>query len=220
MNNKEFLNEENYQTGKKKIITLALIILICGILLGGTLITIGIIKSSKIGKSTTDVVEKEDIQSQIDSLENELVSLKAQKNKEFMENSFSEEYYRLDNEISKKEREISNLKEKNWKDENGFNSFDTTFEKSKYIPLYMFGAFIIISTIMVSGYIYMFAKRREILSFTAQQVMPVAQEGMEKMAPTIGKVGKEITKEMAPAYGEVAKEISKGIKEGLNDKEK
>lgn len=46
------------------------------------------------------------------------------------------------------------------------------------------------------------AKRREVIAFTAQQVMPVAKEGMEKMAPTAGVV---------------AKEISKGIKEGLKD---
>ena len=40
---------------------------------------------------------------------------------------------------------------------------------------------------------------------------------IEKMAPTIGKVGGEIAKNMAPVYGEIAKEISKGIKEGLKE---
>lgn len=38
--------------------------------------------------------------------------------------------------------------------------------------------------------------------------MPVAQEGIEKMAPTIGKV-----------EAEVAKGISKGIKEGQKEAE-
>ena len=47
--------------------------------------------------------------------------------------------------------------------------------------------------------------------------MPVAQEGIEKMAPTIGKAGASIAKEMAPVYGEAAKEIAKGIKEGLKE---
>ena len=72
---------------------------------------------------------------------------------------------------------------------------------------------------MFSFAIYMFAKRREIVSFTTQQVMPVAQEGMEKMAPTVGKVGASVAKEMAPMYGEIAKEISKGIKEGQKEAE-
>ena len=85
----------------------------------------------------------------------------------------------------------------------------------------MIGGFIIIAACMIAGSIYMTTKQREILAFHTQQVMPVAQEGMEKMAPTIGKTGASIAKEMAPAYGEIAKEISKGIKEGLkNDDEK
>ena len=46
------------------------------------------------------------------------------------------------------------------------------------------------------------AHKREITSFTAQQVMPVAQEGIEKMAPTVGNA---------------AKEIARGIKEGLSE---
>ena len=43
-------------------------------------------------------------------------------------------------------------------------------------------------------------KRREMLAFVTQQTMLVAQEGIEKMAPTLGKV---------------AEEISKGIKNGM-----
>ena len=95
------------------------------------------------------------------------------------------------------------------------DGFYKSYESSKSIPFYMFGAFFIIASCMFAGAIFMFTKRREILAFQAQQVMPVAKEGLEGMAPTIGKVGKTIVKDMAPAYGEVAKEISKGIKEGL-----
>ena len=61
---------------------------------------------------------------------------------------------------------------------------------------------------MISLGLFMTAKRRKMLAFTTQQVMPVAQEGIEKMAPTIGKVG-----------AEVAKGISKGIKEGQKEAE-
>ena len=50
--------------------------------------------------------------------------------------------------------------------------------------------------------------------------MPVVKEGLEEMAPTIGKAGAAIGKEMAPVYGQAAKEIAKGIKEGLKDKDK
>lgn len=64
------------------------------------------------------------------------------------------------------------------------------------------------------------SKRRNIMAYTMQQTMPVAQEGIEKIAPTIGKAGASIAKEMTPIYGEIAKEIGKGIKEGMQDKDK
>ena len=46
---------------------------------------------------------------------------------------------------------------------------------------------------------------REISAFTTQQQMPVAKEGIEKMAPSVGVA---------------AKEIAKGVKEGLKDEDK
>lgn len=52
--------------------------------------------------------------------------------------------------------------------------------------------------------IFTVAFKREMTAFSAQQVMPVAQEGVEKMAPTVGKA---------------AGEIAKGVKEGLKDDE-
>ena len=83
------------------------------------------------------------------------------------------------------------------------------------------GGFLIGPGVMCTfiGFIMRFVigNRREIMAYTTQQVMPVAQEGIEKMAPTIGKAGASIAKEMAPVYGSIAKEISKGIKEGLKD---
>ena len=116
-------------------------------------------------------------------------------------------------QLNKKNLEISSIDDE-------FSDFNKSMDSSNNIPFYMFGAFIIIASAMTSGTVYMFAKRREILAFSAQQVMPVAQEGIEKMAPTIGKAGASIAKEMAPVYGNIAKEISKGIKDGLNNEEK
>ena len=44
---KEFLTEENYERGKKKIKTIALIILIVGVLIGGSLIVTGLVKQGQ-----------------------------------------------------------------------------------------------------------------------------------------------------------------------------
>ncbi len=56
---------------------------------------------------------------------------------------------------------------------------------------------------------FLIGNRREIMAYTTQQVMPIAQEGMEKMAPTVGS-----------AVGTIGKELAKGIKEGLNEADK
>ncbi len=271
MEKKKFLNEEDYQRNKKKITKIAIIILIAGILIGGSLIVTGLIKQNETNSQYSEdskadlqkqidderqnlLTKKEeleqgiqesvnDIQTQIDNLETELAALKAEQNNEFRANGFSEKYYTLENNIDKIDSEIDELEAKITEEKNktnvidnvlsdtlnycafnkaqnneytskycslknqlnNLNDFNKSFTSSKYIPFYIFGAFIIIASAMIAGSIYMFAKRREIFAFTTQQVMPVAKEGIE---------------EMAPAIGNVAKEISKGIKEGTKDDKK
>ena len=58
--------------------------------------------------------------------------------------------------------------------------------------------------IIIGIYLKTTSHMREITAFTIQQTMPVAKEGIEKIAPAAGKV---------------AKEIVKGVKEGLKDEE-
>ena len=57
--------------------------------------------------------------------------------------------------------------------------------------------------------ILVIAHKREITAFTVQQTMPLMQEGVEKITPTVSN-----------AAGSIAKEISKGIQEGKNEAEK
>ena len=78
--------------------------------------------------------------------------------------------------------------------EDASSSFNKKFDSNNSIPYYMFGGFIIAASLMISVSIYTFAKRREILAFSAQQVMPVAKEGIEKMTPTVSKSVEEITR--------------------------
>ena len=107
----------------------------------------------------------------------DVTSIKAQQNAEFHKNGFSEKYYELDAQLQKAESAI---------------------------PLFIFGGFIIIASCIISGSIFISTKRRELLAYHAQQIRPVAQEGVEKMAPSVGVA---------------AKEIAKGIKEGLKEDE-
>lgn len=238
---KEFLTEENYEKGKKKIMRIALIVFIVGVLLGGSLIITGIIKTNEVKKQNEQASQQveqnsqtrtasdvqadiDSVQAKIDTLEIEIGNLKTEQNKIFRDDyGFSDRYYEKDAEIKAKQRELyklesqlSNYKSELWKINSGYNDTQKEIEKakntistSKYVPLYMFGVFIIVASCMITFSIYMFGKRREIIAFTAQQVMPVAQEGIEKMTPTVGNVA-----------GSIARDITKGIKEGLKDDEK
>ena len=298
---KEFLTEENYERGKKKLKMIAIIVLVIGLLIGGSLITVGILKQSKTNSNySEDTIKKlqNDIEAEKVSLETKKTELKGKRDealrveKQNLENKKQElisKGIKYDNSTKYDDGESYDLKvitnaldpsfnycafdeyENNVitrdycllssnKDEdsiainviervlsiefnycvgdtknnmytsrycslvsqlNDKSDFNKEFDSYDSIPFYIIGGFIIIASCMFAGSIYMTTKQREILAFHAQQVMPVAQEGIEKMAPTIGKAGASIAKEMAPAYGEVAKEISKGIKEGLkSDDEK
>ena len=59
------------------------------------------------------------------------------------------------------------------------------------------------------GIMMITAHRREITAYTMQQTMPVAQEGIEKITPTV-----------ANAAESIAQSISKGIKDGMKDEDK
>ena len=293
---KEYLTEENYEKGKKKLKMIAIIVLVIGLLIGGSLITVGILKQSKtnsnyseetIKKLQNDIeVEKVNLETKKTELEGkrdealrvekqnlenkkqELISKGIKYNysteyddgesydlkiitkaldpsfdycafDEYKNNGLTKDYCLLSSNkdedsiaISAIESVLStnlnycigNIKNNTYTSHycslvsqlNDKSDFNKEFDSYDSIPFYMIGGFIIIASCMIAGSIYMTTKQREILAFHTQQVMPVAQEGMEKMAPTIGKTGASIAKEMAPAYGEIAKEISKGIKEGLS----
>ena len=271
MENKEFLNEEKYQRGKKKIIIVALIILIVGLLVGGSLIGVGISKQRKVNNNYSDtnksvqkeklekegnkisqdietekqnlISSKSELEAKIKPTKDEIKSLEretftgfndayyARKDKieeleksikedektisviddaldegfdhcafdEAKNNKYTSKYCSLKNELRANKEKLENLDDE-------YSDFNKDFDSFGSIPFYMFGAFVIIVSASVALSIYFFAKRREIVAFTAQQVMPVAQEGIEKMAPTVGN-----------AAGEIAKGIKKGLKDSDNE---
>lgn len=215
MEKKELLSEEKYEKTKNMISKVAVVILVVGLLIGGSLIATGIVKSNQAANESAAIVESvDDLQVELEDVKSQLAKLEAEQDAEFMANGFSEKYYTIANQIETLKTRKSELTSEISKINNGW--YDNDIQSSaKTAPYYMGGAFIIIASLMISGSVFMFSKRREMLAFQMQQVMPVATEGLEKVAPTVAKVGKDVMKEMAPAYGEMAKEISKGIKEGI-----
>ena len=145
MDNKEYLNEENYQKTNKKVGSTGKILLIIGLCVLGLGILLIIIGLLNFGSSAAQTIQ-------------------------------------LDGDVSR--------------------------TAGKAIGGFLFFAFGgLMSTAgfglsVAGGIVLIISHRRGIAAYTTQQVMPVAQEGINKMAPTIGNA---------------AKEIAKGIKEGINE---
>lgn len=194
----KYLNEEKYQKAEKSITLVAILVLVVGLCIGGFLIYKGVAKpgTSKV----------EELKVQLETKKSELEA-KGIKFSSFTKYSDGEAY---DLKI------ITNALDPSF-DHCAFDEYKNNSITKEYCAAKnstgdfassgstMLGAFICIATCMISGFIFMFAKQRHIVAFQAQQVMPVAKEGIDEMAPTIGKA---------------AGEIAKGIKKGLSDDEK
>jgi len=249
MGNKKYLTEENYEKGKKKLKTVALIILILGIIIGGILIATGFVKQGKVNSNYSEEnkatitaqleTEKQNLLQKKNDLETKIKPVEDQIKKLQREpfTGFNDAYYERQDKIEELQESIAtdtsainvinnaldenfghckfdNVKNNTYTSKycslklqlEDFTDFNKDFDSFGSIPFFMFGGIIILVSCMIAGIIYMITKRREIIAFSAQQVMPVAKEGIDEMAPTIGN-----------AVGTIGKELTKGIKEGLKD---
>ena len=130
----------------------------------------------------------DNVNEQIAELENKEASLKAKQNVVFRTEGFSEEYYRLNNEISHVQDEIWDLESQQRK-----GKFFGTVGVFMLIPIIIFA--IVVITIITS-----IIKMSKISKH--QIVHPSERVGheMEKMASMMGKVAAEMAKEMNPEY--------------------
>lgn len=208
----EHLNEEKYQKTSKKMFWIGI-----GIMLLGVIITI-IILIPKLKPQKNEEELKKQLADLKPALEERYAELEGKgveeswdyKNKEgyemFLIDTALDPYYEkcenssryTDNDTT---REYCKVKAELYNLNDSFANGRIMFT---LVPALMF----LLPCLAIGGMIVMISKRREITAFTAQQIMPVAQEGIEKMTPTIGS-----------AAGTIGKEIAKGIKEGLKEDE-
>lgn len=227
MNEKnELLNEDRYQKLNKKLFFAGLGVIIMGIVIALIICVPRIISGSKNNK--------EQLQQQLNQLkpglEKKYTDLKEKGVTESWDYKDKEGYemflidIALDPNYSKCEhssrysdndttREYCKIKAKLYDANSSFSNGRIMFS---IVPAFM----VLMPCLAIGAMLILISKRRSIMAYTMQQTMPVAEEGIEKIAPTIGKAGASIAKEMAPAYKEVAKEVAKGIKEGINEADK
>lgn len=201
----KYLNEANYKKTQKFFIIIAIAILVVGLAVSTLLLVLGIHKKQN-PKDTSNY------QAQIERLESEMASLETQKTEEFHANGISVKFNSLQNQYDKKLNEKVKLENK---------IFDAEHDSS-HIFLFFGAGVVFLISVSTSISLFVIAYRRNLLAFGAQQVMPIAQEGIEHMAPSIGKASEEISKGitkgieyMAPTIGKAAEEIGKGITTGI-----
>ena len=223
-NKKEYLSEENYQKTKKKITKASIIILIVGLVLGIGLILVGVVSQSNAKKTNEERYNEayKASQEKADAANARLKEIETEKTE--LNNQIQTKQYSCDSldmmapnwyadktkcrgEVSALRSQVNELEMEEFQLENA--NYTVYYDKVpaiKYIIFYVLGGIVILASASTSGIIYLIAKRREITAFTVQQTMPLAQEGIEKMAPTVGN-----------AVGTIGKSIAKGIKEGINE---
>ena len=202
----KYLKEENYQKTKNMLKIVGIAIILCGLVIGGLIVYNGF-KSESIYNKDKDL--------KLNILNKELTTLKER------EKVLQEEYANnLDfSNTSKIMLELSNVKSDIMDKESEIYKLEHDFDHTSLIFKIFPAIMINILTLGIGIMVLMSAYQRNILAFQLGGIMPVAKEGMEEIAPTVGKTGSTILKEMTPAYKEVVKEVTKGIKEGLKGEE-
>lgn len=222
MEKKEYLSEQNYQRAKKKITKVSLIILIVGLVIGIGLIIGGVVSQSNAKKTNKERYNEayklsqekvDEANARLDEIEKRKKDLNDKiQTKQYSCNSLNmmDPNWFADNtkcqgEVSSLRSELNGLEIEQFQLENAdYTVYYDKVSPMKYIIFYVLGGIVILISASVAGGIYLFTKRREITAFTVQQTMPLAQEGIEKMSPTIGN-----------AVGTIGKDLTKGITEGI-----
>jgi len=222
MEKKEYLSEQNYQRAKKKITKISLIILIIGLVIGIGLIIGGVVSQSNAKKTNKERYDEayKLSQEKVDAANARLDEIENQKNdlnetiqtKQYacdslnmMDPNWFADKTKCQGEVSSLKSELSELEMEEFQLSNAdYTVYYDKVSPMKYIIFYILGGIVIFASSSVAGVIYLIAKRREITAFAVQQTMPLAQEGIEKMSPTIGN-----------AVGTIGKDLAKGITEGI-----
>ena len=204
---KEYLNEEKYQKTNNKVKLASVIILICGLLIGGGLIAFGLVKQNEAEQQKQTILANASVR--INEIQNEISSLEAEaetKEEEcdaldMSDPDWFEKSNKCHREVSTIESKIDNL------DSEQFELEHQIIKEPFTAPYYMFGAFIIIGSAMISLAIWLFTKRRAIRAYSAQQTMPVNKEIIDEYSGTV-----------ADAAGKIANAVKQDANQKPNDK--
>ena len=217
MEPKKELDEQTYQSNKKKLNMIALGVLITAVVIG-----LGLIIVPRFTNSTSapKVISDSELNAQIATIE-------SQYTKKTGDPGWFEELKVKNDKISAAQKAKSDAEFEAFgsKADNDFATFGMTGA----------GAMVIFVGIMIAGGLLWFANFRKVAGYAAQGVMPVAKEVVTEMAPVMGaaagsameaatpaiaRSSDTILTAAAPGIGKIAKEVKKGMNEADKDSKK
>lgn len=226
MEKKEYLNEENYQKTKNKISVIGKVVLTILWTVGLGLIGAGIFNIIKYNDKDALKQEEaklikiqEELEQKVNPIEEEIKKL----NRDKYDTNNSKERYAIEDRIEELTKSIERERKQLELIEGAIDEFDSKcmfsdyrehelvsaycdyreLNEMKIIPFIIPGIFISFLSFGLTMMFIMTTKRREIMAYGMQDMRPLAEEGVEKMAPSAGKV---------------AEEVAKGVKKGLDKK--
>ena len=182
MSENKYLNEEKYQKTKRVLLFVAILLFIVGLSTGSLLIYKGVAKPNQ--------AKVEELSKILENKKEQLKAAGIQASSNY-EDKDAYDLYIITNAL-----DPSN-------DHCDWDEYINHKDTSEYCKLmkdkeWMIapGIMIIMFSLSIGSMLLMSAKQREIMAFQAQQVMPVAKEGLDEMAPTFGKAAGEIAKDI------------------------
>lgn len=148
---------------------LPIVVLVLGILLGGTLIGVGIRNNVNSDYDTFHIKTEDELKSEISNKIKELDDLKQKRDDEYDTSAISEEYEKLCREISAKEGEILDAEATLADVKNGFYDNMKQDKIMGSIPLIIFGAVTIVFTLGLFMKLNSNSKKNVILTVTEEK---------------------------------------------------
>lgn len=222
---KEFLTEERYEASNKKIKKIALIILIVGMAIGIALILFGVYKQNEAKRINQERYDAAYAQSEklveeankrlaeISDEKTKLTEQKTNKNREcdsipMGTSTWFADVNACQSEVQAITRQINDLEAEEFKIENAnYKVTYTPILEIAYTIFYFIGGGVILTALVVSGIIWLITKRRAIRAYAVQSTLPVNQEIVDKVTPTVSNAAGSVA-------GSIAEGISRGIKKG------
>lgn len=196
---KKELNEQTYQSNKKKLNKIALGIFIAGVVVGLGLIIVPRLISAQTTSTTPKALTSSEVETQT-------AAIRAEYTKKMTDDGWFEDQKAMQQRISDLNSSSMVL--------NDFESAKSSMlDDSVVITMTIFGVFIMVGGAIAAGVLLYVANLRKVAGYAAQGVMPVAKEVITEIAPTMGAATGVAASAAAPGIGDVAREIKKGMNE-------